>query len=143
MEFNELYQEIIMDHYRNPRHAKDLSEANVAIHENPTCGDSVKVQISINEQHIIDKVFFDNKGCAISTASASIMSDFLCGLQIQEALEKIKTFIAIMKGEENPDILDTWDDLVSFKSVMHFPARIKCATLAWHAIEDEITSQVV
>jgi len=135
MAFDDLYQEIILDHYRNPRNTADLSylsEENA--HENPSCGDSVKIHAVVKNE-TIEKVEFDGKGCAISVASASMMSELLTGKTVAEAKDIIAEFQAVMRGEADSSALDRWGELAALSGVIDFPLRVKCATLSWHALE--------
>lgn len=133
--FDELYQEIIMDHYRSPRGAAKLDHVPQAMaHENPTCGDSIKLEVVVGEGGRLDCVRFDGHGCAISTASASLMTESLRGLSVADARERADTFIKALRGEIPASVLDTMGDLAAFKGLASFPVRVKCATLAWHAL---------
>jgi nitrogen fixation protein NifU and related proteins len=135
MAFDDLYQEIILDHYRNPRNSADLvhiSDENV--HENPSCGDSVKIHAVVKEG-VVEKLEFDGKGCAISMASASMMTDLLAGKTVDEAKQVIARFQKIMRGEGEPTELEAWGDLAALAGVIDFPLRVKCATLSWHALD--------
>ena len=133
-EFDELYQEIIMDHYRRPRGAADLSRVPEALaHENPTCGDAIKVEVELSKEGTIAALRFDVKGCAISTASASLMSEYLRGRRTDEARTLADSFIGVLRGEGDPATLDAMGDLVALRGVASYPMRVKCATLAWHA----------
>ena len=136
MAFDDLYQEIILDHYRNPRNTADLSsipEENV--HENPSCGDSVKIRAIVGTDGKISKVEFEGSGCAISVASASMMTELVAGKNPDEALSQIDLFQRIMRGEEPTEQLQDWGDIEALEGVISFPLRVKCATLAWHALE--------
>ena len=136
MAFDDLYQEIILDHYRNPRNSADLSSIpDENVHENPSCGDSVKIRVQIDAERKINKVEFEGSGCAISVASASMMTEVLMGNSVDEALRIIGEFQHIMRGEESTDRLRDWGDLEALEGVISFPLRVKCATLAWHAVE--------
>jgi nitrogen fixation NifU-like protein len=142
MQLDELYQEIILDHYRNPRGASRLDHiSEVRVHENPSCGDSVKVEVIIAEDGTLESVFFDGKGCAISTASASLMSEWMSGKPVAMARTEAERFILIMRGAESPDAFDAWGDLACLKGVIKYPMRVKCATLAWHALLDELAQR--
>ena len=133
-DFEELYQEIIMDHYRRPRGAADLSRVPEALaHENPTCGDSIKVELELSQEGRIEAVRFDVKGCAISTASASLMSGCLRGKSASEARAMAESFIGALRGDRGLDTLDAMGDLAALRGVAIYPMRVKCATLAWHA----------
>lgn len=132
--FDDLYQEIIMDHYRSPRGAAKLDHVPQAqAHENPTCGDSIKLEVTVGDGRL-ERVRFDGKGCAISTASASLMTETLHGLSVTDARERANTFIKALRGEIPASVLDSMGDLAAFKSLTSFPVRVKCATLAWHAL---------
>jgi nitrogen fixation protein NifU and related proteins len=132
--FDDLYQEIIMDHYRSPRGAAKLDNIPQAMaHENPTCGDTIKLEVTVGDGGLVDRVRFDGHGCAISTASASLMTESLAGLPVTEARERANTFIKALRGEVPVSVLDSMGDLAAFKGLATFPVRVKCATLAWHA----------
>ena len=134
MNLDSLYQDIILDHYKHPRNFKKLdyiSEDN--IHENPSCGDSLKLDLKI-ENGIIKEVLHESKGCAISVSSASMMTEFLTGKTIDEAKEIIQHFIDIMQGKKPVEDLENYDDLTILKGVISYPLRVKCATLSWHAL---------
>jgi len=133
--FDELYQEIIMDHYRSPRGAAKLDHVPQAMaHENPTCGDSIKLEVVVGEGGRLERVRFDGRGCAISTASASLMTESMRGLSVADARERADTFIKALRGEIPASVLDAMGDLAAFKGLASFPVRVKCATLAWHAL---------
>lgn len=135
MEFDDLYQEIILDHYRSPRNKRPLPHIpDEQVHENPACGDNVKLEIKINADNFITDISFDGSGCAINTASTSMMTELLIGKSRSEALELTGQFLTILRGEMSPELLDAWGDLTSLKHVVSFPVRVKCATLAWNAV---------
>ena len=134
MDFDELYQEIILDHYRHPRNKCDLGHIpDSHLHENPTCGDSIKLEV-LMQNNAIDQLHFDGVGCAISMASASMMSELLSGKTQTEVRALTEMFIKVMQGESSNMVLSDWGDLVSLAGVAQFPVRVKCATLAWHAL---------
>jgi nitrogen fixation NifU-like protein len=133
--FDELYQEIIMDHYRSPRGQARLDHVpQTMVHENPTCGDSIKLEVVVGDDGRVDAVRFDGKGCAISTASASLMIESIRGLTVAEVRERAECFIKALRGEIPATALDNLGDLAAFKGLASFPVRVKCATLAWHAL---------
>jgi nitrogen fixation NifU-like protein len=139
MSLDDLYRDIILDHYRNPRNAAILDHIPVEnVHENPVCGDMVKLETVVNQEGILTNVLFDGRGCAISTASASIMTEEIKGKSIDEVKAIAGSFIQIMRGEKSPDALDGMGDLVCLKGVIQYPLRVKCATLAWHALLDNL-----
>ncbi|HLH58549.1 MAG TPA: SUF system NifU family Fe-S cluster assembly protein [Streptosporangiaceae bacterium] len=141
MHIESLYQEIILDHYRNP-HNKGLREPFDAEvhHVNPTCGDEVTLRVAIKDTSgdpVVADVSFDALGCSISQASASIMTDLVIGKPVSEAMRISQEFLELMqsKGEAEPDEA-VLEDAVAFAGVSKYPARIKCALLGWMAWRD-------
>lgn len=141
MQLNSMYQEIILDHYRNP-HNKGLREPHdaEAYQVNPTCGDEITLRIKLDGDQVAD-VSYDSLGCSISQASASVLTDLLIGRSIQDAMRVHDEFLALMqsRGEGEPDE-DVLEDAAAFVGVSKYPARIKCALLAWMAWK-EATAQ--
>ena len=135
-QLDDLYMEIILDHYKSPRNKADLSHlSDENLHENPSCGDSIKLEVLVGDDGRISSVRFDGHGCAISTASASLMSERFTGKTPDEARELISVFLNVLRGEEPAEKLVQWGDLAVLGGVVQFPMRVKCATLAWHALE--------
>ncbi len=135
-ELFDLYQEIILDHNRRPRNFRPLEDHTCSADGyNPICGDSIKVFVKLEGENIED-ISFQGEGCAISKASASLMTVDLKGKTLAEAQEEFKSFLAMLSEDEDfeVDFLE-FGDLASLSGVRRFPARIKCATLAWHALE--------
>ena len=133
--FDDLYQEIVLDHYRSPRNKARLDHVPESMaHENPSCGDSIKLEVVLDGEGKVEGVRFDGRGCAISTASASLMTEKLRGLSVPQARALADTFIKALRGDEPVEELDGMGDLAAFKGVAKFPVRVKCATLAWHAL---------
>jgi len=140
-ELDALYMEIILDHYKSPRNKADLSHiADEYLHENPSCGDSLKLELVMDRDGRIGSLHFDGHGCAISTASASMMSERLTGKTPEEANRLIGVFLKVLRGEESAKRLEEWGDLMVLGGVVRFPLRIKCATLAWHAARKSLKS---
>jgi nitrogen fixation protein NifU and related proteins len=142
-----MYQEIILDHYKNPHHAglREPYEAEVH-HVNPTCGDEVTLRVHLagsGEGALIEDVSYDALGCSISQASVSVLTDLLIGKPVKQALEVHEEFLTLMQGrgtvEPDEEVLE---DGIAFAGVAKFPARVKCALLGWMAWKDA-TSQVV
>jgi nitrogen fixation protein NifU and related proteins len=137
MQLESMYQEIILDHYRNPHH-KGLREPYDAEvhHVNPTCGDEVTVRVRLDGDDVAD-VSYDALGCSISQASASVMTDLIIGRSVKEAMNTGDEFLKLMqsRGQLDPDE-DVLEDAVAFTGVSKYPARIKCALLAWMAWKD-------
>jgi nitrogen fixation NifU-like protein len=136
----ELYQEIILDHSRHPRHFGALADANhVAEGFNPLCGDRVKIYLKVDEKNRISDVAFEGKGCAISVASASLMSEMLSGRTAEEAERLMGGFLELVKGEKAAGLAgDDRETLEVMAGVSAFPMRVKCATLAWHAMKSAL-----
>jgi len=136
-ETRELYQEIILDHSRHPRHFGALKGANRSAEGfNPLCGDRVKIYLAVDDKNRIADVTFEGKGCAISVASASLMTDMLQGRTTPEVEKLMGGFLHLVKGEGNKDLsADDREQLAVMAGVSGFPMRIKCATLAWHAMK--------
>lgn len=142
MAFDDLYQEIILDHSRNPHNKENLDFIpEELVFENPTCGDSVKVAVDLSDNGVISRVRFDGDGCAISTSSASMMTEILKGTYLEEALRLVGKFINIMTGHDD-STLEAWGELEALEGVRQFPQRIKCATLPWHAVEHTLKALV-
>jgi nitrogen fixation NifU-like protein len=125
-----------MDHYKTPRNRGTLEDGSVTIElNNPTCGDKISLQLNV-ENNIVKQAKFTGEGCSISLSSASMMTEAVQGKSYEEALEMADKFSALMKGEE-VDFGD-YEDLEALSGVNKFPARIKCATLAWNALRKGI-----
>ncbi len=143
-QIDSLYQEIILDHYRNPRHKglREPYEAQVH-HVNPTCGDEVTLRVHVADGKIAD-VSYDSLGCSISQASASVLTELLIGKDLDEAMAVHEEFLALMqsKGQATPDE-DVLEDAVAFAGVSKYPARIKCALLSWMAWKDATAQALV
>jgi nitrogen fixation NifU-like protein len=137
MDLDSLYQEIILDHYRNPHHTglREPFEAEVH-HVNPTCGDEVTLRVHLDGSTVTD-VSYDAEGCSISQASASVLADLVIGRPLTDALATHESFLTLMqgKGQVEPDE-DVLEDGIAFAGVAKFPARIKCALLSWMAFKD-------
>ncbi|WP_152655119.1 Fe-S cluster assembly sulfur transfer protein SufU [Oceanobacillus sp. CFH 90083] len=134
-----LYRQVIMDHYKNPRNRGTLEEGSVTVDmNNPTCGDRIQLQLDIQDG-IVKDAKFQGEGCSISMASASMMTQAIKGLEVEAALEMSEMFSEMMLGED----IDTEDmgDIEALQGVSKFPARIKCATLAWKAMEKGVHNE--
>ncbi|MCY0875847.1 MAG: SUF system NifU family Fe-S cluster assembly protein [Firmicutes bacterium] len=140
MQLDDLYREVIMDHYTHPRNKGMISPEALTVElKNPTCGDEITLQLLVEDDRVKD-VRFEGTGCSISMASASMMSEAVKGKSVAEAKQISEEFRKLMKGQEaDPDLLG---DLESLGGVSRFPARIKCATLAWNAL-DRTTEQAL
>ena len=143
MDVDALYQEIILDHYKNPHHKglREPFEAEVH-HVNPTCGDEVTMRVHLSgsgDDLVVEDVSYDAEGCSISQASASVMSDLVIGRPLADALDTHAAFLELMqgKGQVEPDE-DVLEDGIAFAGVAKFPARVKCALLSWMAFKDAV-----
>ena len=144
MQLQSMYQEIILDHYRNPKN-KGLREPYDAQvhHVNPTCGDEVTLRVTLRDvggEPAVSDVSYDALGCSISQASASMMTEMIIGKTVREAMDLSGEFLALMqsRGQGEPDE-DVLGDAVAFEGVSRYPARIKCALLGWMAWRDATT----
>jgi nitrogen fixation protein NifU and related proteins len=136
-ELDSLYQEIILDHYKNPHHAglRDPFGAEVH-HVNPTCGDEITLRVELSDDTVAD-VSYDAAGCSISQAATSVMADLVIGRPVDEAMAIHQEFLTLMqgKGKVEPDE-EVLEDGIAFAGVAKFPARVKCALLSWMAFKD-------
>jgi nitrogen fixation NifU-like protein len=143
MDLESLYQEIILDHYRNPR-GRGLREPFQAEvhHVNPTCGDEITLRVDVRDDTVAD-VSYDGQGCSISQASASMMFEQLVGQSVDFGLATTQEFLTLMqgRGQVEPDE-DVLGDAVAFAGVAKYPARVKCALLAWMAWKDAVSQAV-
>ena len=144
MNLEAMYQEIILDHYKNPQN-KNLSEPCPAgfvqvHHVNPTCGDEISLRIKVEQSQIVS-LEWDGLGCSISQASASIMSQLVMHQQVPDALDQIDLFLKLMKSDTNVSY-EELDDAIAFAGVAKYPARIKCALLGWMALKDSIAQSM-
>lgn len=129
-----LYRQVIMDHYKNPRNKGVLEDNSLTINmNNPTCGDRIQLTLKLDEGKVVDAKF-EGEGCSISMSSASMMTQAIKGKKLEEALKLSEVFSHIMQGKDYEDDLDL-GDIEALQGVSKFPARIKCATLAWKAME--------
>ncbi|MBZ5750291.1 MULTISPECIES: Fe-S cluster assembly sulfur transfer protein SufU [Metabacillus] len=133
-----LYRQVIMDHYKNPRNKGVLDNSLTVDMNNPTCGDRIRLTLDL-EDNVVKAAKFEGEGCSISMSSASMMTQAIKGKTLDKALELSEIFSNMMLGKEYDGDLDL-GDIEALQGVTKFPARIKCATLAWKAMEKGITS---
>jgi nitrogen fixation NifU-like protein len=138
-DLRELYQEVILDHNHRPRNQGELPDANaVAEGHNPLCGDQLTLYLKVEDGKIAD-IRFQGCGCAISTASASLMTEAVKGKSVEEVREIFQRFHALVTGEaEGQEFFDEFDSLMALAGVKEFPVRVKCATLAWHTLQQAL-----
>ena len=142
----ELYQEVILDHGKSPRNFRHPDDATCeAQGNNPLCGDRLTIYAKVAEDQTIEDVAFEGRGCAISLASASMMTDVACGKSISQAQKIFELFHKLCTSEEQVVVQDEFADDIEKLRVMsgvrQFPMRVKCATLAWHALNAAITGE--
>ena len=143
MNLKELYQEIILDHGKNRRNLGKFDNCNKdAKGHNPLCGDKVHLFLKLDENKKVDDISFEGEGCAISMASASIMTDLMKGKSEKDAKEIIEKFLDMIKEKDNIDTKLLEEDektkLMSLGGVKNYPMRVKCATLSWHALSSAL-----
>jgi len=145
MNLKELYQEIILDHGKNPRNLRKTENFNKdAKGYNPLCGDKVHIYLKLNENKKVEDISFEGQGCAISMASASIMTDLIKGKEEFEVKEIVNDFLDMIKEKDelNNNILQDDDKtkLMCLSGVKQYPMRVKCATLSWHTLTSAINN---
>ena len=139
---DDLYNDLIMEHSMNSANKKEMEAPDICeLGHNPNCGDEIKLEVKLSpDKTIIEDMCFTGHGCAISQSSTSIMIDTLRGKRVEEAKEIIKTFIGMIKREITAeDELRKLEDAIAFKNISNMPARVKCALLAWHTLEEIIS----
>ena len=139
MDLKDLYQEIILDHGKNPRNLGKFDNYNKdAKGNNPLCGDNVHVYLRLNENKKVEDIAFEGHGCAISMASASIMTDMVRGKEEKEVKEIVTDFLGMIKEKDSLETNILKDEektkLMSLSGVKQYPMRVKCATLSWHTL---------
>ena len=142
-ELEQMYNDLIMEHSMNSDNKRKLDHADFCeLGHNPNCGDEISLEIKL-DGNVIEDMAFSGHGCAISMSSTSIMIDTLRGKTIDEAKEIIKTFIEMIKREiTDEEELEKLEDAIAFKNISNMPARVKCALLAWHTLEDLLNKKL-
>lgn len=143
MSFNNLdmlYRQVIMDHYKNPRNRGVIEDGVTVDLNNPTCGDSLRLQLQV-EDGIVKDAKFEGEGCSISLASASMMTQIVKGKSVDEALQLTDIFSQMVQGKDYDTETFDLGDIEALSGVSKFPARIKCATLAWKALEKGVDEE--
>ena len=140
-QLDDLYRELILDHYRHPRNKGTLASPTTRVEGyNPLCGDEVEVQMVIDPEGIIEDVAFKGRGCSISQASSSMMTDAVKGRSKREALALLQAFKRMMTDPEQ-EPAEELGDMEAFQGVAKFPVRVKCATLAWNVLEQGLEKE--
>ena len=137
MALDDIYKEVILDHYKNPRNKREVEGATLTCtRNNPLCGDEITVYVT-ERDGVLQEVAFTGQGCSISQSSASMMTEALTGMSVDDAETTIKEFRAMMAGEAEPDE-DEFGELVALKGVVKYPIRVKCAILAWDVLQEAL-----
>ena len=141
MKLEQMYQEVILDHYRNPMHSGLREPFGAEVHHvNPTCGDELTLRLQLSDdKKTVEDVSYDAQGCSISQASASMMAELIMGQPVDESLEKFDAFRTMIssRGQDAGDD-EILDDAVALSGVSRYPARVKCALLGWMAYKDAL-----
>ena len=140
MALDDVYKEVILDHYKNPRNKRELPGAELrCTANNPLCGDEITVFAHVDDG-TVEAITFQGAGCSISQSSASMMTEAVQGRSVADALRLTAGFRGMMAGEAEPDE-DAFGDLVALKGVVKYPIRIKCAVLAWDVLQDALDGE--
>src|SRR5687767_8275584 len=137
MSLDELYKEVILDHYKSPRNKRPLSDATVSLHKNnPLCGDEITIHARVEDGKVTE-VSFEGQGCSISQASASMLTESVAGKTTKDANALVTEFRSMMEGKAEPDE-EEFGDLMALHGVVKYPVRIKCAVLGWDTLQDAL-----
>ena len=135
------YNEILTDHNMRPMHKHDLPDANMVLEGvNPSCGDDIFLKLKVENDEIVDGSFVGS-GCAISQASADIMLELIIGKKKEEALHLADLFLQMIKGPIKEEDLEELEEAIALQDISHMPARVKCAVLGWHTMEEMLKKQ--
>ena len=138
---NTFYNEILTDHNLHPAHKRKLEDANLVLEGvNPSCGDDIILELKEENGVIVDGAFVGS-GCAISQASADMMLDLIIGKSEEEAMKLAEIFLRMIKGEVTDEEMDQLEEASVLKDISHMPARVKCAVLGWHTMEEMLKTE--
>ena len=138
---NTFYNEILTDHNLHPAHKRKLEDANLVLEGvNPSCGDDIWLKLKVEDGRITDGAFVGD-GCAISQASADMMLDLIIGKSEEEAMKLAEIFLRMIKGEVTDEEMDQLEEASVLKDISHMPARVKCAVLGWHTMEEMLKTE--
>lgn len=141
MPSNTFYNEILTDHNLHPGYKHDLPDANLVLEGvNPSCGDDIWLKLKVEDGRITDGAFVGD-GCAISQASADMMLDLIIGKSEEEAMKLAEIFLRMIKGEVTDEEMDQLEEASVLKDISHMPARVKCAVLGWHTMEEMLKTE--
>lgn len=135
-----MYQEVILDHNRNPRNFKELPNPTLYSHgSNPLCGDDYHIYLTVDSNRVVQDVGFQGNGCAISKSSASILTTLIKGKKLEDVQELERNVIELLTQDRVPETVRTGSSrMIAFEGVKEFPVRVKCATLIWRTLEDAL-----
>ena len=140
MALDEIYKEVILDHYKNPRNKREMPDADLTCSKNnPLCGDEITVYVHAEDGKVLD-VSFIGQGCSISQSSASMMTEAVTGKTVEEVEELSTSVRGMLSGEVEPDE-DAFGELVALKGVVRYPIRVKCAVLAWDVLQEALAGE--
>lgn len=140
MSLEDLYKEVILDHYKSPRNKREVVDAELSCsRNNPLCGDEITVYVN-HDGDLLGEVAFSGQGCSISQSSASMMTEATTGKSEADALKLVADFRSVMAGDIEPDE-DAFGDLVALKGVVKYPIRVKCAVLAWDVLQEALEGE--
>jgi nitrogen fixation NifU-like protein len=140
LSLDDLYKEVILEHYKNPRNKRALPQADVSLsRNNPLCGDEITIHAQVKDGRLAE-LTFEGRGCSISQASASMLTESVGGKPVQEAGALATDFRSMMQGKHDPDE-DRFGDLVALRGVVKYPVRIKCAVLAWDVLQEALAAE--
>ena len=141
MENKTFYNEVLIEHNQHPIHKEKLPDANLLLEGvNPSCGDDIILQLKVENDVIVDGAF-EGSGCAISQASADMMLDLIIGKSEEEAMKLAEIFLRMIKGEVTDEEMDQLEEASVLKDISHMPARVKCAVLGWHTMEEMLKTE--
>ena len=142
MSLDSIYGEILNEHNLRPSHRGNISDATIRLEgKNPTCGDDIYLELKVGEDGIIEDGAFSGSGCAISQASVDIMLDLIIGEPKERALELCGKFMGMIHGKATGEDLEDLDEAAALKDISHMPARVKCAVLGWHTMEEMLKNK--
>ena len=142
MGLESIYGEILNEHNLRPSHRGSIADATIRLEgKNPTCGDDIFLELKVGEDGTIEDGAFNGSGCAISQASVDIMLDLIIGESRERALELCEKFMGMIHGKADEDDLEDLDEASTLKDISHMPARVKCAVLGWHTMEEMIKNK--
>ncbi len=143
MSLNSIYGELLNEHNLHPFHKGELEGATIMLEgKNPTCGDDIYLQLKVGDDGVIEDGSFYGSGCAISQASVDIMLDLVIGETKERALELANLFMKMIKGQASEEEIEELDEAGALKDISHMPARVKCAVLGWHTMEEMLKDKL-